>query len=355
MKPLKWMLFFFVACASITACGKKETTSPDKSAEARGPKALHTDGRWIVNGDGEKMILRGVNIASLEWTAAGEHMLQSIDSAVTGWHANLVRIPLSQDRWFGKTSEQRDEGRSYQLLVDRLVESCTEKGCYILLELHWSDAGIWGEHIGQHKMPDSNSVVFHKSLASRVANVPAVWIGLYNEPHDISWDVWLNGGQVTEDVTEDGVAKKLSYRAIGHQALYDSVRAAGAADNLVVIGGLDWGFDLSGVLTGHAVSGANIVYDTHPYPWKNTDWDAKFGNLGRQTPILVGEWGGNFQDGHRAYGNAMASYLRINKFCWTAWCFHPAAGPCLIQDWKYTPTGFGGLVKNELKNPVTVE
>jgi len=355
MIRLKWLSMLLLIGTLTIACRKKEATRSVNQGGTEGPQALHAEGRWIVNEDGAKVILRGVNIASLEWTVSGENMLRSLDSAVVGWHSNLVRIPLSQDRWFGKTSEQRDDGRSYQSLVDQLVQSCTEKGTYILLELHWNNAGAWGQNIGQHKMPDSNSVIFHRSLAAMYGNVPAVLLGLYNEPHDISWDVWLNGGLVTEDFEQNGETKKLSYRTIGFQALYDTVRAAGATDNLIVIGGLDWAFDLSGVLNGHAVSGRNIMYDTHPYPWKDTNWDGKFGNVGRQTPILVGEWGGNFQEGHRTYGNTMAAYLRVNRFCWTAWCFHPSAGPTLIQDWNYISTGFGGLVKNELALPVSVE
>jgi endoglucanase len=353
MVKTRWLSMLLMTGFLWIACKKKEAAAPLRPGVSESPQSLHADGRWIVNEDGAKVILRGVNIPSLEWTVSGENMLRSLDSAVVGWHSNLVRIPLSQDRWFGKTSGQNDEGRSYQSLVDRLVQSCTEKKCYILLELHWNDAGVWGGNIGQHKMPDSNSVVFHRSLAAKYGNVPAVLLGLYNEPHDISWDVWLNGGQVTEDFEQNGGTTKLSYRTIGFQALYDTVRAAGAADNLIVIGGLDWAFDLSGVLNGHAVSGRNIVYDTHPYPWKDVNWDGKFGNTGRQTAILVGEWGGSFLDGYRTYANNMAAYLRANKFCWTAWSFHPSAGPSLIQDWNYTTTGIGGLVKNELKIPVS--
>jgi endoglucanase len=349
-----WVMLLMIGALAVS-CRKKASTRPADQDGSEGSQALHTEGRWIVNEDGARVILRGVNIPSLEWTVAGDHMLQSLDSAVVGWRSNLVRIPLSQDRWFGKTAGQADGGTSYQSLVDRLVRFCTEKKCYILLELHWNDAGVWGQNIGQHRMPDSNSVVFHRSLAARYGNVPAVLLGLYNEPHDISWDVWLNGGMVVEDFDQNGVTTRLSYRTIGFQALYDSVRAAGAADNLIVIGGLDWAFDLSGVLNGHAVSGGNIVYDTHPYPWKDTNWDGKFGNLGRQSAILVGEWGGSFLDGYRTYANNMAAYLRTNKFCWTAWSFHPTAGPSLIQDWNYTTTGIGGLVRNELKIPVSVE
>jgi hypothetical protein len=27
---------------------------------------------------------------------------------------------------------------------------------------------------------------------------PAVIYDLYNEPHDVSWDIWLNGGEITD-------------------------------------------------------------------------------------------------------------------------------------------------------------
>ena len=58
---------------------------------------------------------------------------------------------------------------------------------------------------------------------------------LYNEPHDVSWRVWKSGGDAG-----DGC------QAVGMQQLYDAVRATGA-ENLVIIGGLDWAYDLSGV------------------------------------------------------------------------------------------------------------
>lgn len=312
-------------------------------------------GRWIQNEDGDKVILRGVNIASLEWKAAGENVLQSLVVAADSWGVNFVRIPMCQDRWFGKAPEQNDKGRNYQHIVDQLVQTCIAKKIYILLELHWNDAENWGQYIGQHKMPDANSVTFWKSLAVKYANVPVVLFGLYNEPHDVSWEVWLNGGQVAEQFDSSGHNVQLSYKAVGHQALYDTVRSTGAVKNLVVVGGLDWGYDLTGVLAGKALAGENIVYDTHCYPWKSTNWDGMFGNVGRKTAILVGEWGGNFSEGYESYARKLAKYLRDNKFCWSAWDFHPSAGPTLIRDWTYAPTPLGQLVKDELAIPVVVD
>jgi endoglucanase len=345
---------WILGLAACLACRKAAPVQPEISSGPTLP-ALHVEGRWIVNGLGEKKILRGVNIASLEWTSAGDNMARSLGVAVDVWKANLVRIPLSQDRWFGKASEQTDGGAAYRGIVSDLVRTADLKSCYVLLELHWNNAGFWGSNIGQHKMPDSLSIEFWKALAGAFGGHPAVLFGLYNEPHDVSWNVWLNGGPVSETVDQNGVTRTLAYRAVGFQALADTVRAAGAAGNLLVIGGLDWAYDLRGVASGYAVRGTGIVYDTHAYPWKDPDWDGRFGDVGRGTAILVGEWGGNISEGYREYVNDMAAYLRENKFSWTAWDFHPSAGPTLIADWDYTPTGFGGVVKSELANPVEAE
>src|SRR5581483_11560151 len=105
---------------------------------------------------------------------------------------------------------------------------------------------------------------------------------LYNEPHNVSWEIWRSGGD-----TGDG------WQAVGMQALYDAVRATGA-HNLVVIGGLDWGYDLSGV-PSHRVAGYNILYSTHPYnnagEKRSRLWDVYWGSLTATDPVLVTEFG----------------------------------------------------------------
>ena len=119
-------------------------------------------------------------------------------TAINDWHVNVIRLPLAQDRWFGKGPEQKDEGKAYRGLVSQVVEFCAGRDCYVILDLHWSDAGEWGKQIGQHVMPDQNSVEFWKSCATSYKNHPAVIFDLYNEPHDVTWDIWKNGGQVSE-------------------------------------------------------------------------------------------------------------------------------------------------------------
>jgi endoglucanase len=337
------------------------------------PPPLRTAGNRLVGPDGQPVRLRGVNIASLEWTDEGENVLHSLGVAINQWRCNVVRVPLSQDRWFGRSPTQTDDGARYRSAVDSMVVGAARRGAYILLDLHWSDAGVWGKYIGQHQMPDTGSLLFWQDLARRYANHPAVLMGLYNEPHDVPWDVWLNGGVLEEKVPSaephdpsqpiKRVRTSVRYRAVGHQELYDAVRAAGATDNLIFIGGLDWAYDLAPVLRGYAVQGDNVVYDTHVYPgkdWKpEFSWENAFLAPSRQVPVLVGEWGANVGGpGPPGRGDpaqflaAMVELLRKNDhLSWTAWDFHPAAGPTLIRNWDYEPTEFGRIVMDELERP----
>src|SRR5262245_56709963 len=127
------------------------------------PPMLKVAKTHLVNDKGERVRLRGVNAASLEWTSDGEgHILDTVNVAIKDWRVTVVRLPLSQDRWFGKAPEQKDNGQAYRDLVKKVVDACAGQGCYVMLDLHWSDAGEWGKNIAQHVMPDRNSLAFWK-------------------------------------------------------------------------------------------------------------------------------------------------------------------------------------------------
>ncbi len=329
----------------------------DIAVENRGSAAqgLRVVGNQLRDSSGNVVRLQGVNVPSLDWSPTGENVMQSIDVAIDDWKANVIRIPLTQDLWFGYEKGKRaaDQGEAYRKIVDNIVKKVSAKNCYVLLDLHWSDAGKWGQNVGQHKMPDMNSIVFWKDFAKRYANNPAVLFDLYNEPHSVSWDIWQKGGQVED------ASKGVSYRSPGMQALVDTVRSTGAK-NVVVVGGLDWAYDLRGVLDGHGLSdkaGNGIVYATHIYPWKK-DWDANVTPVIAKHPVLVGEVGTKpWKQGDPPHENvyteewapAVMAYIEKHQLNWTAWSFHPSANPCLITGWDYSPTSYwGAYVKKAL-------
>ncbi|HWI57854.1 MAG TPA: cellulase family glycosylhydrolase, partial [Bacillota bacterium] len=188
-----------------------------------------------------------------------------------------------------------------------------------------------------------NSVTFWRDVAKLYANHPAVLFDLYNEPRNVSWAVWRDGGEVTEKADN---GDPLAYKTLGMQGLLNTVREAGAK-NIVIVGGLDWGYDLSGVLKGFALQdkgGNGIMYGSHIYPWKG-DWANKVGRIAEKYPVFVGEVGCEVdvhQENPYTWAPDMLGYIQQQKLHWTGWCFHPSASPRMLQDWNYTPTPYWG-------------
>jgi endoglucanase len=331
--------------------------------ESSMPLPLKVVATRILNSKGEPVILRGVNCASLEWTSDGQgHIVQSVKTAIDDWHVNHIRLPLSQDRWFGKAPEQKDEGKAYRSLVKEVVDLCASRGVYVILDLHWSDVGEWGANIGQHSMPDENSLAFWKDLAPVYANHAAVLYDLYNEPHDVSWDVWLNGGTITDKPNSRRATAAKTFKAVGMQTLLDAIRATGAR-NVVVAGGLNWAYDFDGILDGRQLkdpNGNGVIYADHAYNNKGHGvdvWIARMEQATAKFPVIVSEFGGSGGPHRRVrrFGPTPPpdpngdDWLLDHHWSWTAWDFHPSAGPTLVSDWNYTPTAdFGVFVQQML-------
>jgi hypothetical protein len=354
-----------VCLAGVAAESSAEESGQDHRTHAPMPLPLKVVNTHVVNSRGERVRLRGVNAPGLAWSNDGEgrHVIKAMEVAIRDWHANTVRLPLSQDRWLGKAPYQKDGGKFYRALVHEAVELCASRGGYIILDLHETDEGEPGHHLGAHHMPDRNSVPFWKDLAHTYRNHPAVIFDLFNEPHDVSWEVWRNGGRVTEP-SKDGV--KREYEAVGLQTLLDTVRATGAR-NVVIVGGLQYAQDLSWFIKGNRLndpSGHGMLYAYHWYDYKGAWPMAKriqfMERATRSLPIIISEFGAGYRESSPRFTpkerescerwlRQVLQALEDNQWDWTAWSMHPGAIPCLITDWKCTPSPeFGAWVRKAL-------
>jgi endoglucanase len=342
---------FGIAVAALAGCGSGTAAPPSgdgRTGCAAAPTVPVAPGGYYVNGntvctvDGRPHLFHGVARPSLEWSSGGEGLLAADFQRMASWKANVVRVPLNQDFWLA-ASPLHDP--NYPLLVDQVVKWAEAAGMDVILDLHWSDAGTLGQCPGtngcQQKMADRNSVTFWSEVASRYAGDGRVMFELYNEPHDVTWDVWLAGGY-----TGDG------YQAAGMQKLYDTVRSAGA-DNLVIIGGLDWAYDLSGV-PEHRVVGYNIAYATHPYASSGSErrsrfWDIYWGGLTATDPVIVTEFG-DTRTCADDYAREVLDYADAHAAGWTAWAWFPRGCdfPSLLTDWKATPSVLGASIQAAL-------
>jgi hypothetical protein len=222
----------------------------------------------------------------------------------------------------------------------------------VILDLHWSDRGTLGScdpsNGCQQPMADMNSITFWSDVATVYKNDGRVMFELYNEPHDVSWDIWQAGGSAG------------GFQVAGMQQLYDAVRGAGA-DNVVLIGGLSWASDLSGV-PDYRISGYNIAYATHPYNNSATGrvggFDSGWGFLTKTDPVVVTEFGdgmecasdGSFTTAVTNFDQAVITYADQHGANWTSWAWYPGncKFPSLISGWTGTPTAAGTVVKAAL-------
>lgn len=322
------------------------TVDPESPQKDKWPSELKVVGNRLHNEQGEEVWLQGVNVASMEWNQYGENVLKSTQVAIEDWGANVIRLPVKEQYWFG------DEGDKYKKLINDVITYAANRGAYVVLDLH------------RYRAPKQEHADFWAEAASVYKNHPAVLFDLLNEPHSVGWEIWRNGGFVGEKkkkadedaflTAEEKKKNAQGFESVGMQGLVDTVRKTGA-NNIVVVGGLDWAYDLSGILKGYAIEehpgGNGVMYSTHVYPWKK-GWKKSFLEVAEKYPILVGEVGADAkkmewmdadaQEDAETWVPDMIALIQEYKLNWTAWCFHPKASPRMLLDWHYTPTPFWG-------------
>jgi endoglucanase len=309
---------------------------------------LKASGNQLVTPDGKSIVLQGVNVPSLEWSPYGEgKIIWSVYVATHNWYATLIRLPVIDPLWFGRgPNGEGNDSSAYRTLVDQAIKIASVNGAHVVLDLH------------RYTTPDQSCIDFWKDAAARYKNNPAVLFDLLNENHDTSWEVWQKGDSV-EEKRRDGTSKTI--HGVGMQALVDTVRGTGA-HNIIVAGGLEWAFDLTGVLKGYALDdkgGNGIMYATHFYNW-HRGWSAHFMAVAAKYPILVGEMGADIkkmdmvpadqQEDPYTWAPDALGFVQKNHLNWTGWCLHNSATPAMLLDLDdYTPTPYWGqFVKDAL-------
>jgi endoglucanase len=346
------------------------------NATAHGPYTVQ--GNKIVGADGKQYMFHGIGRDGLEYNCLGDqffdqqylaYMGSGINTATqTYWGANTVRLPLSEGFWLygdvpspGYPPPPSCSSLQYQTLVKHVVDALTALKLNVILDLQWTDAiDIHGtvqsrRGGGTWSMPDSDSVKFWQQVAPLYSSYSNVLFGVYNEPHPpgflsaAAWSCWAMGCTVTNDrwYSDDCKCTKTlpqPYSGVSMQTLVNAVRNTGAK-NLVLVGGIDWAYDLSQIGNpSYALSGSNLVYDTHPYaPYAEkapSKWDASFGKVSATYPVISAE-NGQYDCG-TSFMSQLLPYLDAHQISWVAWAWivsnKPCAYPQLINDYQGTPS-----------------
>lgn len=302
-----------------------EQTSEATTPSVVGP--LSTSGNAIFQANGAPFIPRGVVLNGLETSPTASTVTQQAVIQAKAWGANFIRLPLGEQFWL---SSNCNYSPGYQAEVSQVVNWITSLGMVALLDLHTNT--VQGcEPDKPHNMADElQSPTFWSQVAAQYKSNPLVAFDLYNEPHNITNQVWLDGG-----LTVDVYYPFQAYQAAGMQQLYYSVRNTGAK-NLIFISGLNWANNPPSQL----VSGNNIVYAAHAYTCPDnpppsctslTPYDPSsilntWVTFSSSHPVAVTEFGWPSQNDGTYIANVIA-YARSHGWGWVAFAWEDASYP----------------------------
>jgi hypothetical protein len=366
---------------ALSGCALLAALLPGSAAAAPPPPvppAVHVAGTTLVDGRGEVVTLRGVNVSATEsycdqggsasrrgWSIDGGQPLTNPSTylAMRAWDVDVVRVPLNEDCWLGINGvDPRYGGAAYRDAVAAEVRSIHAAGMDAILDLHWSAPGSYAA-VSQQPMPDADhSLAFWASVATAYRDDPAVIFDLYNEPylydgsytadpHQDDWACWLHGCTLVRFVSARGLdaagrptgfSTEYRWQAVGMQSIVDTIRSTGATQPLL-LNGLDWANDLSGWLA-HRPSDpiGQLIAGWHSYPGQGCSapacWDAVIAPLALRTPVVVGETG-DHDCAPVAYIDRFLPWADAHGLGYLGWTWNvwQDCENVLIRDWSGTP------------------
>jgi aryl-phospho-beta-D-glucosidase BglC (GH1 family) len=372
-----------------TITGSASPSSLQGSASLRQefPQSFTTSGNAIYDDLGRKITLRGIAGIAMEGSPVPDqfntkvnvdHMAEATfaqGDGVTGqsWGANVVRVMLNEAFWLSNDTADKC-GATYRQNVENAVNWITNDGMIALLDLHYvtTDGTTPCPSTGGAALQPMADAVDAPIFWSQVAadpnfkNNPLVAFELYNEPYlttkgksdGYARDATLAAGQSPADVWLNATPNNNmtvlnppgpAYQAVGMQYLYNTVRTAGATNNLIVIDGAGptgpdsrAAYDVSPALTTPVV-GTNIVYSSHPYTTDlcvsgssttlPSDIDSKVAPVAVVYPVMFSEFGAdcsqystdsNTHVDYDPFMRNVVNYAENHGMGWIAWQWLPA-------------------------------
>ena len=311
------------------------------SARAAAPDFIHADGTQLVDGQGERFAVKGINLgnwlvpegymfrfarkrapseiaeviealvgpeeAARFWTAFREDYVTQADIRfIKAAGFNTVRVPLHWRLFVAPGpaddgSADKFEGRGWALL-DALVGWCREAGLRVIVDLHAAPGGQTGvNHDDGTGFPLTFYVPRYRALT--VALWKAIAAHYRDEPAVLGYDL------LNEPISPYSDEAYLNPRL---EPLYREIVAAIRsvdAHHVVLLAGGQW--STSFAMFGRPFD-ANAVYTYHKF-WAKPTRDAlqSYLNFSKRwnVPILIGEtgemnnqWNARFRELHERFG-----------------------------------------------------
>lgn len=305
------------------------------SVATQGASFLKADGQFIVNEQGEKVLLRGTGLGG--WMLQEGYMLKLNDvgqqhriqqkiedvigkdatkefysawranyvrkadiDAMASWGFNSVRLPMHYNLYTLPIEKEPKKGKQTWLkegfeMTDALLAWCKANNMYLILDLHATPGGqgndvaisdrdpskpsLWQSKANQEKM-----IALWRKLAERYANEPS--IAAYDIINEPNW-----GFESADD--KNGCKEKTNKPL--RELMVNITKAIREVDNkhIVIAEGNCWGNNYQGIMPAWD---NNLVLSFHKY-WNNNN-DAEIGGILKlrsenNIPVWLGESGEN--------------------------------------------------------------
>ncbi|WP_049928117.1 cellulase family glycosylhydrolase [Halopiger goleimassiliensis] len=331
---------------------------------------LHTDGKWIVTEDGQRVKLRGFATASLDYMQEWyfpKTQTEVLEQATDGetWHPNTIRLPVGEDA-------VHEQGMEY--VVDELlrpaVDLLGDRGVYALIDFHLIRPYIdtlnqaeemvedgWAnslDGLGFNPWVDTDDLLeeFWSTVAPAFADDDHVLFELFNEPTlPVTWSEYGEYGDDVETEEDEWL-----YWRDAAQPWVDLIREE-APETPVVIGSPDW-TSRTRFAAEYPFEGENLVYASHIYPpdglphdtrevadgtggtYEAGPFDPEYGAPAEEVPVICTEfgWDPDLEEDDEGYGHTSSWGEPVREWLesyenmgWIAWCFDDTWAPTFFE------------------------
>lgn len=234
--------------------------APRKTEEPEGTvPRLSVSGTSLVDGQGNKVVLRGVSYGWHNWWPRFYNR-GTVSVFADEWNCNVVRAAMGVEPEGGYL----DSPDNAIELVTSVADAAVEKGIYVIIDWH------------SHALQEDAAKSFFAGMAKRYKGVPNVIYEIFNEPVDDSW----------EDVKAYSESVIKVIRAVDSQAV-------------ILVGSPHWDQDLHLVAADPITGFDNLMYTLHFYAGthkKDLRERADFA-ISENIPIFISECAGMNADG----------------------------------------------------------
>lgn len=319
---------------------------------------LKADGKYIVDGNDEEIILRGMGLGG--WMLQEGYMLQTnsfanpqheIRAAIEGvigeentdefyaawlenhctktdidslasWGFNSVRLPMHYNLFTLPIEDEPVAGQNTWLekgfaMTDSLLNWCAANEIYLILDLHAAPGGqgndaaisdydnskpsLWESDANKQK-----TIALWKKLAERYANEK--WIGGYDLINETNWNFTAGANQNGCDESTNAPLKALFI------AITDAIREVDE-NHIIFIEGNCWANNHNGIWPPWD---DNLVISFHKY-WNYNDQNSIQGFINMRNEHNIPVWLGESGENSNTWFKNAISLLEKNKIGWAWW------------------------------------